>query len=260
MRTIDGWRLEPNEAASGPLGLEAQLPSVPYFADLAAVCGALVGAAPHPAPVSHLHVQTTRTVDPQKHFVVRASGDSMDGGDTPIADGDLVLCEWTPGATPEQIQGQPTVLLGTGTNAQQLVAFKVPRRQDDGSWRLDSWNAPPQPVPAGMKLEPIARVLEVVDEPLGLTLWGEYNRDSIAAAFGRVNNPSWKVEHRDIDVGGKGHTVLMVTLRKAGQIKVEHRYVESILHNGLDRVALTKTDEPAPSIDHENVRGPDYYN
>jgi transposase len=39
-----------------------------------------------------------------------------------------------------------------------------------------------------------------------------------------------------------------------------YKHVESILHNGLDRVALTKTDEPAPSIDHENVRGPDYYN
>ncbi len=230
VRSIDGWRLEPDEApAAVGQDLGAQLPSVPYFADLAAACGALVGTVPRPAPTSQLQVRTARSIDPEKHFVVRASGDSMNGGETPIADGDLVLCEWTPGATAEHIQGQPTVLLGSGTDTQQLLALKIPRRQDDGSWRLDSWNAPPQPVPAGMRLEPIARVLEVVEEPLGLMLWGEYNRDSIAAAFGSVNNPSWKVGHRDIDVGDKPHTVLMVTLRKAGQVKVEHRYADQFL-------------------------------
>lgn len=40
-----------------------------------------------------------------------------------------------------------------------------------------------------------------------------------------------------------------------------YKHVESILRNGLDHAALPKSDdEPANSIDHENVRGPDYYN
>lgn len=39
-----------------------------------------------------------------------------------------------------------------------------------------------------------------------------------------------------------------------------YKHVESILHNGLDREALPTPQEPAASIDHENVRGPDYYN
>ncbi len=39
-----------------------------------------------------------------------------------------------------------------------------------------------------------------------------------------------------------------------------YKHVESILRNGLDHVALPKTDEPAAPIEHENVRGPDYYN
>jgi transposase len=39
-----------------------------------------------------------------------------------------------------------------------------------------------------------------------------------------------------------------------------YKHVESILHNGLDRAALPTPDEPATPIDHENVRGPDYYN
>ena len=40
-----------------------------------------------------------------------------------------------------------------------------------------------------------------------------------------------------------------------------YKHVESILRNGLDHVALPKADEePTTAIDHENVRGPDYYN
>ncbi len=39
-----------------------------------------------------------------------------------------------------------------------------------------------------------------------------------------------------------------------------YTHVESILRNGLDRAALPTSDEPTKSIDHDNVRGPDYYN
>ena len=39
-----------------------------------------------------------------------------------------------------------------------------------------------------------------------------------------------------------------------------YKHVESILHNGLDRAALPKADDEVAPIDHENVRGPDYYN
>jgi len=39
-----------------------------------------------------------------------------------------------------------------------------------------------------------------------------------------------------------------------------YKHVESILRNGLDHAALPKNDdEPTTAIDHENVRGPDYY-
>jgi transposase len=37
-------------------------------------------------------------------------------------------------------------------------------------------------------------------------------------------------------------------------------HVNAILQNGLDRAALPRDAEPSTPIDHENVRGPDYYN
>jgi transposase len=60
----------------------------------------------------------------------------------------------------------------------------------------------------------------------------KYGRERLDAACARA-----------LAVGGRSYT-----------------HVESILRNGLDRAALPKAEEPAASIDHENVRGPDYYN
>ncbi len=145
-------------------------------------------------------------------------------------DGDLVLCEWTPNATDESIQGQPTLLVGHDAADQSFAVLKVPVRTSEG-WQLRSWNpeVPPQMLPPTARLQPVARVLRVLEEPFGLVLYGSYDRDAIAAAFGDKNNPSWKVGHRDIDVGDAHHTVLMVTLRKGEQVKVEHRYADRFL-------------------------------
>ena len=148
----------------------------------------------------------------------------MNGGVVPIADGDLVLCEWARDVSPDSIQGKPFLLVGHDTADTSFAVIKVPRREGH-RWLLDSWNLdfPPQPIPPTTRLEPVARVLGVVQEALGLTLYGAYDRDEIARVFGDKNNPSWKVGHRDIDVGGEHHTILMVSLRKGTQ-KLEHRY------------------------------------
>ena len=231
LRAEDGWRLarQTTESAA-PAALPAGFPVATLYTDVKAACGALEAAGPAAGSPEQIAIRTSTSIDSIKQFVVRASGDSMNGGATPIEDGDLVLCEWTPGALPEEFEGQPMLLVGRGDARTSFSAIKVPRRHD-GQWSLESWNPtePPQPVPAGVKLEPVARVLEVVSEASGLVLWGEYNRDSIAESFKSINNPSWKVGHRDIDVDGQHHTILMITLRKAGQTKVEHRYADRFL-------------------------------
>lgn len=39
-----------------------------------------------------------------------------------------------------------------------------------------------------------------------------------------------------------------------------YRHVAAILKNRLDEAPLPNVDEPGPRVDHENLRGPDYYN
>jgi superfamily II DNA or RNA helicase/diadenosine tetraphosphate (Ap4A) HIT family hydrolase len=231
VRQDDDWRLEREgaTAASAPSDV-LPFPKVPFFRDVEVACGAFSPTQMHDAPVEELAVPASIALDPKKHFVVLASGDSMDGGGTPIADGDLVLCEWARDVSLDTIQGKPFLLVGHDTSDNSFAVMKVPRKSAVG-WALESWNPAfaPQDVPPGTKLEPVARVLEVVQEPMGLVLWGEYNRDAIAAGFGSKNDPSWKVGHRDITVAGEPHTILMVTLRKESQKKVEHRYADRFL-------------------------------
>lgn len=227
------WVLEPSDTSSDIVNAGAQVipfPSLPFYKDLQVACGAFQAVDQHSEAAEQLAVVSNAPVDASRHFVVRAAGDSMDGGDRPIRDGDLVLCEWvTPGSSSE-VEGRPFLLLGHDSPETSFAAIKVPIRTATG-WKLRSWNPAweDQDLPGGASVEPVARVLEVVEEATGLTLFGSYDRDAIAQAFGSKNDPSWKVGHRDIDVAGQPHTVLMVTLRKGADVKPEHRYADRFL-------------------------------
>lgn len=115
---------------------------------------------------------------------------------------------------------------------------------------------PPQALPPTTRLQPVARVLRVVEEPVGLVLYGAYDRDAIAAAFADKNNPSWKVGHRDIDVGEAHHTILMVTLRKGDQTKVEHRYADVFL-SASEFQWESQASTSAGSLKGRRIRGVD---
>jgi hypothetical protein len=150
----------------------------------------------------------------------------MDGGPMPICDGDLVLCEWdTP--DPHQVAGKSVLLTG-GVGDEVLALIKQPIL-DGAGWILRSSNPSFEDQPLMPDVKVIARVLEVVVERPGPTLWGFYDRDAIAGLFGHPNNPSWKVGHRDIEIKDQSHTVVMVNLRKPPGTPLEHHYQDRFL-------------------------------
>lgn len=225
------WLLRARRAAASA-GDEIPLGQVPYYEDLRAACGvADVQPAGHDRARA-IAVRASQPIDPQRHFVVRASGDSMDGGPSPIRDGDLVLLEWATVTDPREIEGKPVLL--TGGRADEVVAYlKIPVRAH-GRWLLRSTNPrePDRPVESDVVLSVVGRVLEVVEERTDPVLWGLYDRDAIAELFGHRNNPSWRVGHRDVDVGGRPHTVLMVNLHKGNDVPLEHRYADRFVSRG----------------------------
>ena len=56
-----------------------------------------------------------------------------------------------------------------------------------------------------------------------------YTQANCSVTLGHANNPSWQVCHRDVNVQGQPHTVLMVKLRKGSGTKPEHRYADRFL-------------------------------
>lgn len=164
-----GYRLRPDGEISASVEAEREGgEEVPFFEDLQVACGALDledrldGATRWIRPAGEL------AVDPSRHFVVRASGDSMDGGALPIKDGDLVLCEWFDGRSAEEVEGVPTLLMGVRGKERSFAALKVPRRVG-GVWQLESVNpsVAPEPIPAGVRLEPVGRVVAVFEDQAG---------------------------------------------------------------------------------------------
>jgi superfamily II DNA or RNA helicase/diadenosine tetraphosphate (Ap4A) HIT family hydrolase/SOS-response transcriptional repressor LexA len=222
----DGTRRMSKRVESDTPAPVIPLDQVPYYSELAVACGVAMSQVSDHDLSRPLSVETERVLDPRKHFVVRASGDSMDGGSRPIRDGDLVLCEWVAITDPAAVEGRPVLL--TGGDADEVQSFlKMPVRVD-GDWMLRSANSAyaDLPVDPGVKLHVVATVLEVVEERIGPTLWGQYDRDAIASLFGHQNNPSWRTGHRDIEVGDSQHTILMVNLRKPAGTAVEHLYAD----------------------------------
>ena len=75
--------------------------AVMFFPDLRIACGAFKSDSSRTDyDAETIEVENPHgNLDPKKHFVVRASGNSMDGGITPIRDGDMLLLEKNEGGT-----------------------------------------------------------------------------------------------------------------------------------------------------------------
>jgi hypothetical protein len=227
-RTAGGWSLRRSSATDTPAPV-IPLGRIPFYPELAVACGVASGQTEGHDVQARIAVEATRMLDPARHFVVRASGDSMDGGAAPIRDGDLVLCEWATVSDPREVEGKAVLLTG-GESGDVLTAIKIPVRKA-GRWWLRSTNPAfgDRPVDPAITFRVVARVLEVVRERTDPVLWGLYDRDAIAAMFGQVNNPSWRSGHRDVELAGEPHTVLMVNLHKGEEVRAEHRYADRFL-------------------------------
>lgn len=156
-RRGDGWRLDPVRGAARSIRH-----GVPLYRDLAVACG--VGPLMHGEPEAEVAaIRASIEIDPRRHFVVRAEGDSMDGGEAPIRNGDLVLCEWARDVPLAEVAGRVCVLtIHAGPELAEVV-LKTPI-QVGAQWILRS-QAPETPdrvIEAGAEVRVIARAIETV--------------------------------------------------------------------------------------------------
>lgn len=196
---------------------------LPYFPNLKIACG-------------HFKTGTTdaeeyRTLgtgyghlDAQRHFIARASGNSMDGGKHPIHDGDYLLLEYITPTNAGAITGSVMAIERqdeSGDGFQYLLRNVV--KATDGGYVLRASNPDYEDMAAKDDMHTLARLKAVIN-PLELAIGQAFMREDIPPLFGETYNVGkWNVGH--VALNSQNAMVLLVTVNKQGKEK-DHRYLD----------------------------------
>ena len=188
-RTPDGWWVEPVGAKVLELPTRRGLVAYPTLRAAAGKLAEPLPDAPEPEVVALPGVEPS-----DDRFVVRATGDSMDGGAKPIRDGDWVVLRHARGVGLAAVAGR--VVLVQSPDPVTGHAFQLKRIVQDGTaegetrWLLRSDNPARQSYPAGAETIPIAVVERVVrPEDLAPSEGAVLATDEVLHAFGLSEPP-----------------------------------------------------------------------
>jgi superfamily II DNA or RNA helicase len=156
-RSPDGWWVEPVEAQVLPLPRRG---TVIAFPSLRAAAGATghelsLESAPEAEWVS-LPVK----VQGEGLFAVRASGDSMDGGERPIRDGDWLVMRYARAAGIGAVEGKVALVQVPAPGGFEYQVKRIVREGEQ--WLLRSDNAAHPSYPATEDVVPIALLVDVI--------------------------------------------------------------------------------------------------
>jgi superfamily II DNA or RNA helicase/SAM-dependent methyltransferase/SOS-response transcriptional repressor LexA len=159
-------------------------------------------------------------LDPARHFIARASGNSMNGGKNPIQDGDYLLLERVTSQSAGSITGLIMAIERQDTGDNQYL-LRLVTKPSPGRYILRATNPDYEDLVADEEMRTFARLKKVLD-PLELAVGQAFMREEIPALFGQEFNPgNWNVGH--VVLNDQRAHVLLVTLNKQGKAE-EHRY------------------------------------
>lgn len=205
----------PGSGATAETGTE-----LPYFPNLRIACGYFrTGRAD--ADEYRRVGPGYGQLDPSRHFIARAIGDSMNGGKQPIHDGDYLLLEQMDPARAGSITGSTIVIERQDASGDDQYLLRVVTKTPDGRYVLKATNPAYPDYEADEEMRTLARLKGVLD-PLELAIGREFTREQIPELFGETFNPgSWNSGH--VVLKDKNAHVLLVTLNKQGKAE-EYRY------------------------------------
>lgn len=218
-------RLEPEAPASNVVPFpdrRRDTIELPYFPNLKIACGhfrtARADAEEHRAlPTSY------GPLDPSRHFIARATGNSMDGGKNPVRDGDYLLLELMTPTRAGSITGNVVAIERQDEAGDNQYLLRVVTKTRDGQYVLKANNPAYEDMPATDEMRTLARLRGVID-PIDLAVGQAFQREEIPALFGETFNPgSWNVGH--VTLNDKKAHVLLVTLNKQGKAN-QHKYLD----------------------------------
>jgi superfamily II DNA or RNA helicase/SAM-dependent methyltransferase/SOS-response transcriptional repressor LexA len=218
-------RLEPAPAASNVVPFPTKRRDVvelPFFPNLKIACGHFKTGRTDSEEHRALP-QSYGALDPSRHFIARATGNSMDGGKNPVRDGDYLLLELMSPTRAGSITGNVVAIERQDESGDNQYLLRVVTKTRDGQYVLKANNPLYEDMPASDEMRTLARLRGVID-PLDLAVGQSFQREEIPPLFGEAFNPgSWNVGH--VTLNDKKVHVLLVTLNKQGKAE-EHKYLD----------------------------------
>lgn len=198
-------------------------------------------------------------LDPARHFIARASGNSMNGGKQAIADGDFLLLELINPSSAGSITGSIMAIERQDESGDNQYLLRVVHKKKDGSYFLYANNPDYADLPITddlqQQLRTFARFKAVLD-PLDMAVGQQLMREQIPALFGAEFNPgNWNSGH--VFLSDKKAHVLLVTINKQGKAH-EHRYLdhwidERTFHWQSQRETTPESKRGREIIEHESL-------
>jgi superfamily II DNA or RNA helicase/SAM-dependent methyltransferase/SOS-response transcriptional repressor LexA len=194
---------------------------VPYFPSLKIACGHFRTSSSDVVEYRNLG-DAHGHLDPARHFIARAKGDSMDGGKHPIRDGDYLLFEHISPTNAGSLTGATVAIERDSGDGGSEYLLRVVAKSD-GQYVLRAQNPRYEEMVATDEMRTLARFKEKLD-PLEMALNQSLMREQIPELFDEVFSPgNWQSGH--ITLNDKKAHILLVTLNKQGKA-AEHRYTD----------------------------------
>ena len=195
---------------------------LPYFPNLKIACGHFKTGRADAEDYRSIGIGYGK-LDPQRHFIARAAGNSMNGGKQSIQDGDYLLLELMSPSRAGSITGHTLVIERQDETGDNQYLLRVVVKQADGAYLLRANNPDYADLAADDSMRTLARLKSIID-PLEFAIGQQYLREDIPPLFGARFNPgNWNAGHVVLQ-DGKVH-VLLVTLNKQGKAE-DHHYVD----------------------------------
>ena len=213
-------RLQQDEGKTSPWAIAEYTQQLKYFPDIKIACGHFKSGSAEAeemvsAPKGYGQLRADR------NFIARASGNSMNGGKTSIADGDYLLLEQISPADTGIISNTIVAIERQDIDGNNQYLLRKILKNSDGDYFLRANNIAYEDMDASADMISFARLRGIID-PLDLFIGREFMREDIPGLFGEEFNPgNWTSGH--IFLPEKKTQILLVTLNKQGK-QVSHQY------------------------------------
>ncbi|MCK6412098.1 MAG: DUF3427 domain-containing protein [Azonexus sp.] len=237
-----------------PTPTQRQVVELPYFDDLRIACGHFRTSSAEIMEHRVLPLSYGQ-LDPARHFIARASGNSMNGGKQPIRDGDFLLLELLTANNAGSISGHTVAIERQDEYGDNQYLLRVVVKQGPGRYLLKANNPEYEDLPADDSMRTLARFKQIID-PLDLAVGQSFMREEIPGLFGEIFNAgSWNSGH--VVLNEQNAHVLLVTLNKQGKA-ADHRYTdywidENTFHWQSQNATTPSSKRGREIIEHEKA-------